>query len=191
MTFLRRWAVLVLVTVTSCGGGGSDDPDEFGLDFDRFDYNAIAILPREAFEQARQTAPADQTVPTSRLRERIRDLATNSQDTPFLVDWNNYVGTGQSIHTIRYFVVYETTWSPSGGCTLRVDIVEGLPWNPARPAVASYEVMVAVGEQHHEGSTISSESECLDEAADRVADAMDMADQFPMGWMRGPPQHAQ
>ncbi len=185
----RLLCILAIASLSGCGGSSGGQGS--GFDFIGRDYNAIAIVPIDAYLSHRRLNASDETLPTSALREELRGPATTPRDSPFMIDWNAYLSNGEDISLIRYFITYEIEWSPTTGCVLRVRIFEGLPWDPLRPPIDTHEVAVGLGEMHHDGFAITGEQSCLDEAAFRAAQAIIASNLFAPGWSQGPPVHMQ
>ena len=184
------WMVLV-TTLSACGGGRGGSSRDPGFDFVNRDFNGIAIVPLDAYQDQRLLDGSDETLPTSALREELRGPATSPRDAPFMIDWNAYLSNGEDVDLIRYFITYEIEWSPTTGCVLHVRIFEGLPWDPLRAPIDTHDVTVGLGEAHHDGFVIAGEQSCLDEAAFRVAQDIIASDLFSPGWSHGSPEHAQ
>ena len=188
------WLMLLLA---ACGSSSSstDDGNPFGFDFDRFDYNGVVPVPLSAFREDRKTNGDDDAGVAAALFERVRADATNMTDIPFQGNWDmmlDLVSNGQPDDRIpmRFFLAYEVEHNPTAGtCTVRIHVIEGLPYDASRPALATYTGMATLGAMDREGQVITTPIECSEEATHVAFDALLLGAHFAEGWSRGPPAH--
>ena len=184
---------ILLLLVAGCGGGGGDPGPRF--DFERSDYPAIVIVPLAALQEGRPTASYDERRPATGLFNTVRPAADTATDEPFMMDWDTMLGLasngmGDSRDVVRYYLAYEIVEEPTSGvCTVRVHVIEGLPFDPFRAPVRTFEASAMLGETHRAGFTITSPGECADEASWRAGEAIAASGFFEEGWSRGPPDH--
>ena len=189
-------AVLVLGLVAAgCGSSSSSDDNPYGFNFDRSDYNQVVAVPLAAFRENRPTNGDDDGGVEAALFARVRDDGTTMRDTPFQADWDTMialVGNGRSDDRIptRFFLAYEVEHNPTAGtCTVRIHVIEGLPFDPNRAALATYEGSAALGAMDRDGELITTEGQCSEEAAHVAFDALLLGGHFGEGWSVGPPAH--
>lgn len=189
------WLTACLLLAACGSGGGGEDPNPHGFRFDISDYNQVVVVPLAAFREDRPTdGDADGSV-QSALFGRIRTEATNARDIPFQADWDTLLGlhaNGRPDDRIptRFFLAYEVEHDPtSGACTVRIHVIEGLPYDPNRAPLATYEGSAMIGDVDRAGDPIGVPGQCSQEAAHVAFDALILGGHFAQGWSSGPPAH--
>lgn len=186
-------AVLAGIAFLAACGGSSTSSTRF--DFQRSTYPGICIVPLAAMQEGRMTSGNLERAPVSGIDNAVRAAADTATDTPFMMDWDTILGLasngmGDDRDVVRYYLAYEITSSPtSNTCTVKVNVIEGLPFDPTRAPVAVFQASATIGEMHHAGFTIASEYECVDEAGYRVGNMIAASSFFAPGWSEGPPAH--
>ena len=198
-----RWLPFLLTATlltAGCGSSGGDPAptNPFGFDFDRSDYPQIVTLPLAALREDRPTTVGEQDGGVqAALFQRVFDDAITPKDTPFDADWDTLYGlyrNGQGDPRVatRFFLAYEVVENPTAGtCTVTIHLIEGLPYDPDRPALATYMGSAMVGEIDRDGDPIDILAQCSELAAHRAFDALHAAGHFDEGWSSGPPAHMQ
>jgi hypothetical protein len=156
----------------------------------------VTLVPLAALRANRTTTAEDETFPEPVIFNRLKELAfADPQDDPLVSDWDTLIriaerGDGEWRDLVRYFLAYEVTETPSTGeCTVTIHVIEGLPFDPARPPVGSYTASASMGELDRDGNVIATRSECIAEATHRAMNALLGDAWFDPGWTRGPPAH--
>jgi hypothetical protein len=183
----------VTALVLAACGGGSSEPQ---FVFEDTPWRELTLVPLAAFRENRLTSAAEETLPEPVLFNLIRAQVFDPSEEPLISDWNTLIhiaarGEGEWRDGVRYFLAYEVIESPtSGECTVRIHLIEGLPFDPARPPVAIYGGTSRIGDASVEGPPVTGASECIIDATKRAFSAL-MADaRFAPGWSLGPPDHA-
>ncbi len=188
------WTLGVLLVAAGCGSSSDPNPNPFGFDFDRFAYPGIVVVPLDAYQQGRATNATDNTNATSPINQHVRGAADTADDDPFIADWDTLIGLAQNgrddRNVMRFYLAYEISTNPtSGQCTVTIHVFEGLPYDSARPSIATYMATVMFGEPHRDGFVITTPGECEDEAGHRAAVALAAGPHFANGWSTARPSH--
>lgn len=192
---MRTGAWLLALLLAACGSSGSTAPPASPFDFERSDYPQVVVLPLAAFREDRPTNGEADAAVQSALFERIDTQARTDQDTPFQADWDTMLGLlsngmGDQRVATRYFLAYEVVHHPTNGtCSVTIHLIEGLPHDSTRPALAQFVGTAMLGENDRDGQLITVPGECAQEAAQRAFDLLHAAGHFDSGWSLGPPAH--
>jgi hypothetical protein len=182
---------LAALLLASCGGGSSEPQ----FDFVGSVYPEITIVPLAAFRENRLTNATEETLPSAVIFNRVKADASTARDTPLFSDWDTLIhiaarGEGEWRDSVRYFLAYEIIESPtSGECTVRIHVIEGLPFDPTRAPVGIYSGTSRIGDPSLDGPPVTGPSECIIDATKRALNALFGDVWFDEGWSLGPPEH--